>query len=233
LTKEGRKRLSEGNGLNIGFFSLSDMGVDYRLWNPDHPSGSAFYGEAIENLPSLEAIPRGEFYARNKLITLAQDVTGLPFFTVKAPGQTDFSTTPGTLQIIDANDDANDTGVEVEFKLSNIINIGRMIVIVGNQTLLADTNPVTITSPGDISVTNSGPPNGQTYQSLVNLEAEEPSYHTFDLSGTAQDFFKVKFKRGNVPANDGVNPKCSLTIIDDNTGIYKTLEIEVERVPQT
>ena len=34
---------------------MSDTGVDYTLWNPDHPSGSAFYGEAIENLPMLEA----------------------------------------------------------------------------------------------------------------------------------------------------------------------------------
>ena len=70
LTIEGRRLLSEGLGLDIQYFSLSDSGIDYNLWNPDHPSGSAYYGEAIENLPSLEALPRGQFYMRNKLITL-------------------------------------------------------------------------------------------------------------------------------------------------------------------
>jgi hypothetical protein len=55
LTKKGREILKNGGNLNISSFTLSDTGVDYTLWNPDHPSGSAFYGEAIENLPMLEA----------------------------------------------------------------------------------------------------------------------------------------------------------------------------------
>ena len=48
LTKKGREILSRGGNLDIGSFTLSDTGVDYTLWNTDHPSGSAFYGEAIE-----------------------------------------------------------------------------------------------------------------------------------------------------------------------------------------
>ena len=50
LTKKGREILSRGQQLNITSFTCSDEGVDYTLWNPDHPSGSAYYGEAIENL---------------------------------------------------------------------------------------------------------------------------------------------------------------------------------------
>ena len=57
LTKHGRYKLANGEGLNISHFALSDDGVDYTLWNVDHPSGSAKYGEAIEKLPLIEAVP--------------------------------------------------------------------------------------------------------------------------------------------------------------------------------
>ena len=50
LTKKGREILKDGGALNISSFTLSDVGVDYTLWNTSHPSGSAKYGEAIENL---------------------------------------------------------------------------------------------------------------------------------------------------------------------------------------
>ena len=35
LTKQGRKLLALGQGLNIQYFTLSDTGVDYSLWNPE------------------------------------------------------------------------------------------------------------------------------------------------------------------------------------------------------
>lgn len=224
LTKEGRQRLAQGNGLEIGFFSLSDMGVDYRLWNPDHPSGSAFYGEAIENLPSLEAIPRQEFYARNKLISLNQNITGLPYWEIKAPGETAFSSTPPEIALNDANDDTNQTGVVVDFKLSNNATIGSVLLIIGNQSVLADTDPVLIPSPPNITVDSTTTPAGQSYQTLVNTESEDSSYHRFDLSGTTQDFFQIKFKRTD-GGGDVVQTSC--TLIDENTGIYKSFIINV------
>ena len=78
LTKQGRKLLALGQGLNISYFTLSDTGVDYSLWNPDHPSGSAFYGEAIENLPMLEASVHGEYSLSNRLVSLNQDAYAIP-----------------------------------------------------------------------------------------------------------------------------------------------------------
>ena len=78
LTKKGREILKNGGNLNVTSFTLSDTGVDYTLWNPDHPSGSAFYGEAIENLPQLEASVHAEFNLRNRLISLNQDTTAIP-----------------------------------------------------------------------------------------------------------------------------------------------------------
>ena len=61
LTKKGREILARGGNLEITHFSATDTGVDYTLWNPDHPSGSAFYGEAIENLPNFEASVHSEY----------------------------------------------------------------------------------------------------------------------------------------------------------------------------
>jgi hypothetical protein len=78
LTKKGREILKEGGNLNISSFTLSDTGVDYTLWNTDHPSGSAFYGEAIENLPQLEASVHAEYNLRNRLISLGQNSIAVP-----------------------------------------------------------------------------------------------------------------------------------------------------------
>jgi len=78
LTKKGREILKNGGNLNISSFTLSDTGVDYTLWNPDHPSGSAFYGEAIENLPQLEASVHAEYNLRNRLISLNQNTVAIP-----------------------------------------------------------------------------------------------------------------------------------------------------------
>ena len=56
--------------------------MDYTLFNPDHPSGSAFYGEAIEDLPMLEANVHAEYNLRNRLITLGQNSEALPALVV-------------------------------------------------------------------------------------------------------------------------------------------------------
>ena len=79
LTKKGRQMISEGRELKITSFTLSDTGVDYTLWNDDHPSGSAFYGEAIENLPMVEASVHAQYASgRNSLITLGRDTLAMP-----------------------------------------------------------------------------------------------------------------------------------------------------------
>ena len=56
LTRLGRKRLVEGNFM-IDSFTLSDEGVDYTLYDINHPSGSDSYGTVIENMNVLEVSP--------------------------------------------------------------------------------------------------------------------------------------------------------------------------------
>ena len=56
LTKKGRELLARNDGsFQITQFALADDEIDYTLYNPNHPSGSAFFGEAIEAMPLLEA----------------------------------------------------------------------------------------------------------------------------------------------------------------------------------
>tara|TARA_B100000131_G_scaffold52353_1_gene47061 strand:+ start:17436 stop:18464 length:1029 start_codon:yes stop_codon:yes gene_type:complete len=54
LTDVGRKRMSEGT-FRITQFALGDDEIDYRLYNKDHPSGSAYYDLEILQTPILEA----------------------------------------------------------------------------------------------------------------------------------------------------------------------------------
>ena len=81
LTKKGRQYLSTGQ-FDITQFACADDDVDYTLYNPNHPSVSAFYGEAIENLPILEAFPDETQCMKYKLVTLPQGTSRLPVISV-------------------------------------------------------------------------------------------------------------------------------------------------------
>ena len=83
LTKKGRQIISEGGALDVKYFTLSDTGVDYTTWNEDHASGSAYYGAAIEGLPTVEALPNSQYSFRNKLVTLSRDTVAMPTLQVE------------------------------------------------------------------------------------------------------------------------------------------------------
>jgi len=79
LTKKGRELLAKGDGsFKITQFALADDEIDYTLYNPDHISGSAYYGEAIENMPLLEAFPDETQIMKYKLTTLPRGTAKLP-----------------------------------------------------------------------------------------------------------------------------------------------------------
>lgn len=80
LTKKGRELLSLGN-FNIDSFALSDDEIDYSLYNINHPDGSQYAGQAIENMPVLEAFPDELNMMRHKLITLTRGSTKIPVIT--------------------------------------------------------------------------------------------------------------------------------------------------------
>jgi hypothetical protein len=79
LTTKGRELLARNDGsFRITQFALSDDEIDYTLYTPTHPSGSAYYGEAIENLPLLEAFPSETQIMKYKLVTLPRGTAKLP-----------------------------------------------------------------------------------------------------------------------------------------------------------
>src|SRR5210317_797271 len=83
LTKKGRELLARGDGsFRITQFALADDEIDYTLYNPQHPSGSAFYGEAIENMPMLEAFADETQIMKYKLTTLPRGTARLPLLDV-------------------------------------------------------------------------------------------------------------------------------------------------------
>jgi len=79
LTTKGRELLAANDGsFRITQFALADDEIDYTLYNPTHPSGSAFYGEAIDGMPLLEAFPNETQIMKYKLATLPRGTAKLP-----------------------------------------------------------------------------------------------------------------------------------------------------------
>lgn len=85
LTDVGRQALAKNDGsFRITQFALADDEVDYQLYNPTHPSGSAYYGEAIQNMPLLEAFPQAQQVMKYKLTTLPRGTAKMPILSVPA-----------------------------------------------------------------------------------------------------------------------------------------------------
>ena len=79
LTTTGRQLLAQNDGtFRITQFALADDEIDYTLYNPINPSGSAYYGQAIENMPLLEAFPQTTQMMKYKLVTLPRGTAKLP-----------------------------------------------------------------------------------------------------------------------------------------------------------
>jgi len=79
LTKKGRELMARNDGsFQITQFALADDEIDYTLYNPTHPSGSAFFGEAIEKMPLLQAFTDETQNLKYKLVTLPRGTSKLP-----------------------------------------------------------------------------------------------------------------------------------------------------------
>jgi hypothetical protein len=79
LTRKGRELLARNDGsFRITQFALSDDEIDYTMYNPNHPSGSAYYGQAIDGMPLLEAFPDETQIMKYLLTTLPRGTSRLP-----------------------------------------------------------------------------------------------------------------------------------------------------------
>lgn len=109
LTKKGRELMARGDGsFRITQFALSDDEIDYTLYNTTHPSGSNYYGEAIEGMPLLEAFPDETQIMKYKLVTLPRGTARLPILDLGYAAITlkqgaSLAITPQTLNYLGAN----------------------------------------------------------------------------------------------------------------------------------
>jgi hypothetical protein len=86
LTTKGRQLLAQNDGsFRITQFALADDEIDYTLYNPNNPSGSAYYGQAIINMPLLEAFPNETQVMKYKLTTLPRGTAKLPILSISQP----------------------------------------------------------------------------------------------------------------------------------------------------
>jgi hypothetical protein len=109
LTNKGRELLAKNDGsFRITQFALADDEIDYTLYNPTHPSGSSFYGEAIQNMPLLEAFPIETQIMKYKLATLPRGTAKLPvldlgYSAISLQQGASLAVTPQTLNFLGNN----------------------------------------------------------------------------------------------------------------------------------
>ena len=151
LTNTGRQLLAQNDGsFQITQFSLSDDEVDYTLYNPNQPSGSAFYGEAIENMPIIQAFPESNEIMKYKLITLPRGTAKLPvinlgYNTIVIKQGASLSITPQTLNYLGATSTFEQSGYVATIgdvrTMSSFNGVG---INTANATALNATGTVTI-----------------------------------------------------------------------------------------
>ena len=109
LTDTGRQLLAQQNGqFKITQFALADDEIDYTLYNPNHPSGSAYYGQAIDNMPLLEAFPQSTQAMKYKLVTLPRGTAKMPildlgYTSIVLKQGASLAITPQTLNYLGGN----------------------------------------------------------------------------------------------------------------------------------
>ena len=114
LTKKGRELLAQNDGsFRITQFALADDEIDYTLYNPNNPSGSAYYGEAIANMSLLEAFPDESEIMKDKIATLPRGTSVLPvldlgYASITLKQGASLAITPQTLNYL-GNSTTNET----------------------------------------------------------------------------------------------------------------------------
>jgi len=110
LTDAGRRRLARGDGtFRIAKFALGDDEINYRLFNPNHASGSAYYDLEILQSPVLEAFTNQTSQMHHRLVTLSRnDILYMPIIEMYETGLTTRdSTTNAFLVAVNQNTEEN------------------------------------------------------------------------------------------------------------------------------
>ena len=168
LTKKGRQLLAQNDGsFRITQFALADDEIDYTLYNPNNASGSAYYGEAIDNMPLLEAFADESQIMKYKLATLPRGTAVLPvldlgFAAITLKQGASLSLTPQTLNYL-----GNTSAFETSGYTATIADVRTMATFngVGIQSDAAQTQNATSTTTLGTNVSST------VIGSQINLRA--------------------------------------------------------------
>ncbi len=166
LTKKGRELLARNDGsFRITQFALSDDEIDYTMFNPTHPSGSSYYGEAIDGMPLLEAFPDESQIMKYKLATLPRGTAKLPVLNLGYSAITlkqgaALAITPQTLNYLDNEQTYETSGYSATIADTRLMNT---FTGMGINSEAATTQNATSTLGTNVSKTVIG--------SQINLKA--------------------------------------------------------------
>lgn len=180
LTKKGRELLATNGDLNITSFALADDEIDYTLYQPNHPNGTAFYDIAIRNTPIFEPVSDETQVMKYKLVSLNQGVTTIPVISIaqdKISVSRDFT---GDIIISPSTNPAYNLNLGYTAVLGNK-NVGVLVVEQSNSI-----NSVSSTIPtfaGDINTTSAQVVVGQKFRFLPNSSLGKTTSTTLTIIG--------------------------------------------------
>ena len=180
LTTKGRQLLARNDGsFQITQFSLADDEIDYTLYNPTHPSGSAFYGEAIEAMPMLEAFPDEAQIMRYKLVTLPRGTSKLPvislgYNTISLRQGASLTITPQTLNYLGATSTFEANGYTATISDIRLLSAFNGTGIISNSPI-ADANVTTGTKLSKSVLGTSFTLSGTTINTLFGTSTTQLS----------------------------------------------------------
>jgi hypothetical protein len=206
LTTKGRQALAKNDGsFAITQFALSDDEIDYTLYNPNHPSGSAFYGEAIESMPMNQAFPEDTQIMRYKLVTLPRGTSRLPvislgYNTITLKQGASLTLTPQTLNYLGAQSTFETNGYIATINDSRLVS---SFTGTGTTTTQTGNNQLNTTTGTSLSVSQIGT--------------------AFTLTGTT-----VNTLFGSVLST----LTTTITVIGRDSGARITLPLNIQKVTQ-
>ena len=144
LTRKGRELLARQDGsFKITQFALGDDEIDYTLFNENHPNGSQFSGEAIENMEIIEAFPNENNIMKSKLVSLDRYSTSIPVVELNKNTLTLKAGASDTLNPQTLNFAAGGAAVESSGYLLTIADRRLLSLLAGNgaNSTTGNTNP--------------------------------------------------------------------------------------------
>jgi hypothetical protein len=161
LTTKGRELLARNDGsFRITQFALSDDEIDYTLYNPNHPSGSAFYGQAIEAMPLLQAFVDNTQDMKYQLVTLPRGTAKLPVLniggraTISLQQGATITFQPTTLNYLGTIESVEPLGYLATVSNQNLV--GSFTGTGVNTTALPSLTPTPTTSGAPLSISQIG-----------------------------------------------------------------------------